>query len=367
MKNRTITLHLSRNTWLALLGLGLALYAGIALLPLLINVGLLLFLAVLLALLISPLADRLERHKIPRGWTVTGVLLIIVALFTFLVFQLAPLLVNSLQALAMLANDLEPQIQVYLEDLLGVDGEGLGGDALNIVSTVLSRAAGIVSGTAGQLGAIFFTLFVLVALVGTLVNQPQIARLLLHFFVPERYHKRAVRLTHSLSEGLARWFAAQLSITLYYVISYAVVNTLIGVPYALPISIIAGLLEFIPYLGGVAGLALSVMAAATVSIEKVIWVVVTNTIIGSVAVYFVSPYFYSRAINIPVGAVLLGLFVGGQVGGFFAALLTIPVVTMVLILLRELRPMSLPTLDIADEEEEAEAEAEDPAALPRHI
>jgi predicted PurR-regulated permease PerM len=53
----------------------------------------------------------------------------------------------------------------------------------------------------------------------------------------------------------------------------------------------------------------------------------------------VSPYFYSRAINIPVGAVLLGLFIGGQVGGFFAALLTIPVVTMVMILLRELRPM----------------------------
>jgi len=98
----------------------------------------------------------------------------------------------------------------------------------------------------------------------------------------------------------------------------------------------------------------------------VIWVVVTNTVIGSVAVYFVSPYFYSRAINIPVGAVLLGLFVGGQVGGFFAALLTIPVVTMVLILLRELRPMSLPTLDIADVEEEEE-EAEDPTVLPGRI
>jgi predicted PurR-regulated permease PerM len=102
------------------------------------------------------------------------------------------------------------------------------------------------------------------------------------------------------------------------------------------------------------------MAAATVSVEAVIWVVVTNTIIGSVAVYFVSPYFYSRAINIPVGAVLLGLFIGGQVGGFFAALLTIPAVTMVLILLRELRPMSLPMIA----EAEPEAEPEDTTAVP---
>jgi predicted PurR-regulated permease PerM len=136
-----------------------------------------------------------------------------------------------------------------------------------------------------------------------------------------------------------------------------VVNTLIGVPFAMPISIIAGLLEFIPYLGGIIGLALSIMAAATVSVETVIWVVVTNSIIGSVAVYFVSPYFYARAINIPVGAVLLGLFIGGQVGGFFAALLTIPVVTMAMILLRELRPMSLLSLRTAPATETDESPA----------
>jgi predicted PurR-regulated permease PerM len=361
MENRTTTHTLNRTTWLSLLGLGLALYLAVAMLPLLINVGLLLFLVVLLALLISPLADRLERRKIPRGWTVTGVLLIVVAVFTFLVFQLAPLLVNSLQALASLADNLEPQIQAYLEDMLGVDGEGLGGEALNIVSTILTRAASIVSGTAGQLGTIFFTLFVLVTLVSTLVNQPQVPRTLLQFFVPERHHARVIHLTNSLSDGLARWFTAQLAISCYYIVCYAVVNTLIGVPFALPISIIAGLLEFIPYLGGVVGLVLSVMAAATVSIEAVIWVVVTNTIIGSAAVYFVSPYFYSRAINIPVGAVLLGLFIGGQVGGFFAALLTIPVVTMVMILLRELRPM--PELTTA--EPAPAVEADDAAAAPK--
>jgi predicted PurR-regulated permease PerM len=363
MKNRTITLRLSRSTWLSLLGLGLALYLAIALLPLLLNVGVLLFLVMLLALLISPLADRLERHHVPRGLTVTGVLLIVVAVFTFLVFQLVPLLVNSLQALSGLVEGLEPQIQGYLEDMIGIgsEGENQGGAALDIISTILSRAAGIVSGTAGQLGTIFFTLFVLVVLVGTLVNQPEIPRVLLYSFVPERYHVRVIQLTESLGDGLERWFAAQLAISLYYIVCYAVVNTLIGVPYALPISIIAGLLEFIPYLGGVVGLALSVLAAATVSIETVIWVVVTNAIIGSVAVYFVSPYFYSRAINLPVGAVLLGLFVGGQVGGFFAALLTIPVVTMVMILLRELRPLKvIPT------EPEAAAETEEPAAIPEH-
>jgi predicted PurR-regulated permease PerM len=356
MKQRTITLRLNRTTWLALLGLGVALYVAVEMLPLLINVGLLLFLAALLALLISPLADRLAAHKVPRGWTVMGVLLIIVAVFTFLVFQLVPLIVNSLRALAGLVETLGPDAQAYLPDWFRDSIPTDTGAILGFVSNVLSQAAGTVGGIAGQLGTIFFTLFVLVVLVSTLVNESQVRQSLLEFVVPQRYHARVIRLTHRLSDGLSRWFVAQLSISIYYIVSYAVVNTLIGVPFALPISIIAGLLEFIPYLGGVVGLGLSVLAAATVSIETVIWVVVTNTIIGSVAVYFVSPFFYSRAINIPVAAVLLGLFIGGQVGGFFAALLTIPVVTVLLILLRELRPSPASAIDDLEEQIEEEAE-----------
>jgi predicted PurR-regulated permease PerM len=361
MKQRTITVRLNRNTWLALLGLGVALYVAVELLPLLINVGLLLFLAALLALLISPLADRLAAHKVPRGWTVTGVLLVIVAVFTFLVLQLVPLIVTSLRALSELAETLGPDVQAYLPDLFRENVPTDAGAILGFVSNALSQAAGTVGGIAGQLGTIFFTLFVLVVLVATLVKESQVRRSLLDFFVPQRHHKQVIHMTHRLSDGLSRWFAAQLSISIYYIVSYAVVNTLIGVPYALPISIIAGLLEFIPYLGGIVGLALSVLAAATVDLETVIWVVITNTIIGSAAVYFVSPFFYSRAINIPVAAVLLGLFIGGQVGGFFAALLTIPVVTVLLILLRELRPSAASAIN--ELEEQAEAEAGEPATV----
>lgn len=338
MKHRTFTIRLTRDTWLALLGLGLALYAVVALLPLLLNVVLLLFLAVLLSLLIFPLANRLEQRKVPRGWTVSGVLLIIVAVFVFLIVQLVPLLVNSLTGLARLVENLGPRIEAMLPDLLG-DGVAIqSGAVFNLIRNAFTQASSIIGSIAGQLGSIFFTLFVLVVLVSTLVNQPQVSRSLLEFAVPQRHHARIIKLTQRLSEGLSRWFLAQLSISFYYIVAYSIINTILGVPFAFPIAIIAGLLEFIPYLGGLFGLGLSVLAAATVDTETVIWVIITNTIIGSVAVYFVSPFFYSRAINIPVAAVLLGLYIGGQVGGFFAALLTIPVVTMLIILLRELRP-----------------------------
>ncbi|NJO05080.1 MAG: AI-2E family transporter [Chloroflexaceae bacterium] len=337
-------LYLTPRTWAALFGLGVAIYAAISMLPLIINIVLLLVFTGLLALLIYPLAKRLELWGIQRGQTVVGVLALVVLVFGVLVLQILPLLTNSMGSLATSISELNPNLWAFLPVLLDTNSQS--DDITQIFAFISSGLQQFVSSTGsliGQVGVIFFALFVSVVLVYTLVSKPQVNRVLLHLLIPERYHQRVTELTIRVSDGLARWFIAQLSISLYYIIAYTIVNTTLGVPYGFSIAIIAGLLEFIPYLGGIVGLVLSVLSAASVGTSTVIWISVTNTIIGIIAVYMVSPYFYSRAINIPVGAILLGLFVGGQIGGILTALLTIPLVTVLVILVRELRPM--PELD----------------------
>lgn len=331
-------LEIPLRTWLALFGLGLALFVAVPLLPVVGRVLMLFFFTALLALLINPLAVRLERYGIARGVTVSGVLAIVAGIVGLLVFQVVPILLSSIVALARRIERLAPELGIDLSALpllnvMSDEGRSLLGQA----ASMLEWAAGAAGNLAGQIGAAFFLIFVVVVMVFTLVGNPQTTHALLHAIVPPRHHERVITLTHSVSIGLARWFVAQMAISTYYIVAYAVVNTLLGVPFATPIAIISGLLEFIPYLGGIVGLALSVLAAATVSWETVLWVVITNVIIGSICVYLVSPFFYSRAINVPVAAVLLGLFIGGQIGGFLAALLTVPAVTIIVILIRELK------------------------------
>ena len=70
--------------------------------------------------------------------------------------------------------------------------------------------------------------------------------------------------------------------------------------------------------------------------------------IGSVCVYFVAPYAFSRAVDVPPALILLGLFVGGLVGGFFAALLTAPLLAVAIVLLRKLRPDLTPEAPAAE-------------------
>ncbi|MCG8346943.1 MAG: AI-2E family transporter [Chloroflexales bacterium] len=326
-------MQITGRTWLALFGLGVALMLVEPLLPVVSSVAILLFLAALLSLLLYPLAEQFEQRGIRSGFTVAGVLVLVAIVFLLLALQVLPLFATTIDGLARLVATLGPRLESALSGLPSAE-------LLNLAGGLLGNLAEGFAGLAGQIGAMVWMLFILIVLVFGLVTNDAVRTWLLRFFVPTRYQARVAALTRALSAGLTRWFGAQLAISGYYIVAYAAVNMVLGVPFAIPIAVIAGLLEFIPYLGGVVGLVLSVLAAATVSNTVVLWVLITNVIIGSVCVYFVSPFFYSRAINVPVSAILFGLFAGGQLGGFFAALLTIPVVTIITILIRELRPLS---------------------------
>jgi len=52
------------------------------------------------------------------------------------------------------------------------------------------------------------------------------------------------------------------------------------VPFAVQIGLVSGLLEFIPYLGGIVGLVLSLLSAATIGPTTMLLVVAIEAVIG---------------------------------------------------------------------------------------
>jgi predicted PurR-regulated permease PerM len=345
------------RTWLALLVLALAVYAAIPLLSVVRSVATLLFFTALLVLLIHPLAVHLEQRGIKRGLTVAGVLLLVVALALLVVLAIVPVLTNSFGELAGHIQRFIPEFQASIAGATGSAPLGdLSASAVGFVAALLRQVAGMDGSQPQQLGALFFALFVMVMLVFTFVGDPRVGRQVMALFVPARYHARLTALIPRVSDGLSRWFVAQALISLYYILTYSLTNAMLGVPYAWTIGTIAGLLEFIPYLGGVVGMLLSVLAAATVSPTTVILVLLIQAVIGSFCAYFLSPYLFGRAIEVPAAAILFGLFIGGQIGGFVTALITVPVITIIMIVIRMLRP------DIAPRQEPSTVA--EPAAAP---
>lgn len=332
-----MAISISTRTWFALLGLALAIYIAIPFIPLLLNITVILFLILLLSLLMNPFVTAMQARGVARGTTVAVVLLIVLALLVAAIALVVPLLISAFGALAANAQTLVPRVQSFVARFTDAEtASALGTRALDFMSTVLQGVGTSVTGIAASLGSIAFALFVIAACVFTLVADPAAGRELMRYAVPKRFHQRVMSLTASVSIGLSRWFGAQLLICLYYTVCYAIMNLALGIPYGLAIALIAGLLSFIPYIGGFFGLILTLLGAATIGITPAIAAVGIYTVIGLADVYFVSPYLYSRAVEVRPAIILLGLFIGGEIGGFLAALLTVPVITMITILLREM-------------------------------
>lgn len=331
-------LEIPPRTWLALVALGPAIYLAVQLLPLLRTVFLLLLVTAFLSLLINPLADRLERRGVSRGLTVGLALGGAVAVLVGLLLLLLPAVFGSLERLAGGLGGVAATVREQLGSLTGSAAVAeVGARLVSQAGDAIRWAVGQLGSTLAQLGLLGFGLFVAATCVAALVGDRRTPRALLEIFVPARHRERAISLTAAVSEGLSRWLVAQLAICGYYVVAYTLTLTVLGVPFGVQIGLVSGLLEFIPYLGGLVGMVLSILAAATISPMTVVLVLAVEAVIGAACVYFVAPYAFSRAVEVPPALILVGLFVGGLVGGFFAALFTVPLLAAGMVVYRQLR------------------------------
>ncbi len=339
-------MNVSLRGWFALVALGPAIYVAIQLLPLLRSLILLLIVTVLLTLLINPIANRFERRGVARSVTAAATLGGAVGILMALVLMLLPILYESLSLLANAVIGLIDQIPgeirstPNLPDLAVLDEQLISQITAGLQWAVgqAGGAVGQVGGALGQVGTFSFAAVVAFVIVFTLVANRAAGQWLMRLVLPTAQHTRALQLTEAVSHGLSRWFVAQMAICGYYAIAYSVTNLILGVPYGVQIGVVSGLLEFIPYLGGIVGMILGALAAATVSPTLALITLVVNVIIGAICVLGVAPYAFSKAVEVPAALILLGLFIGGQIGGIFAALLTVPIVTTGMVILRELRP-----------------------------
>jgi predicted PurR-regulated permease PerM len=80
--------------------------------------------------------------------------------------------------------------------------------------------------------------------------------------IPRHWHAKVTEIAAEVDGILAEFLRGQISVMLLMSVYYVLVLWLVGLEFALPIGIVAGMLVFVPYLGMVTGLVLATLAAA---------------------------------------------------------------------------------------------------------
>ncbi|MDH3692043.1 MAG: AI-2E family transporter [Gammaproteobacteria bacterium] len=290
----------------------------------------------ILAYIADPLADRLERYRIPRLLSVTIV---------FLTLSLA-----ALAAFLILAPSVERQIKVFLGKLPGyidwiqvallpwlselLDLEPDVFDLGEIKQTVLDDWQNLGGGLGRGVGYITTSGLGLLNALVTLTLIPIVTFYLLLDW--DDIGTVVGRLAREIDEVLGSFLRGQMLVMLSLGIIYCVGLWIIGLDTALPIGLLAGVVSFVPYLGLIVGILVAGVAAVLQFQEfmPVVWVALVFGVGQFVEGMILTPRLVGGRLGLHPVAVIFAVLAGGQLFGFFGVLLALPVAAVVMVWLR---------------------------------
>lgn len=327
-----------RNNWLiALVLVGLLLYL---LAPVLTP-----FVAsALLAYIGDPLADRLERLKIPRTLAVVFVFLLTFLLLGLLILLVGPLIRTQVGALLEALPDIVRQVeQVWLpniQDYLNIDtGDDVGIGAFlarysEMVGSWSTKVLVGITKSGGALAAAVLSLFLIPILTFYLLRDWDTILGYFGALIPTEQRETIFSLARDTDEVLGAFLRGQILVMLALSIIYSLGLSIVGLKFAIAIGVVSGLVSFVPYLGFVFGI---VLAALTVALEpNPLWlfvgVIATFSIAQFIEGSFLTPKLVGDRIGLHPVVVIFAVAAGGQLFGFFGILLALPAAAVLSVL-----------------------------------
>ena len=309
-----------------------------------IRIVVLVFLLTLLfSIIVSGPVDWIERRGLGRAW---GTLLVLGGLTLVLVFaarELAPIVAGQAQQLAgtfpmvlqdaeglvrraQVAVGLEPSFDLRVGRLVEQGRSFLAGGAFSTVASVGASVVNVLS----LLAVILISTIYMVARPRPLVEG------FVAFFPAGR--RPAVRkVLREMYEAVQKWFLGQLTDMALVGVLSTLALYLIGIPFALLLGILTGLLCFIPLLGPVFSVFPPLLLAlASGDPVMALWVVAAYDVIQSIEGNVIEPMVMSRAISLHPVVIVFALLVAGTLFGFVGLLLAVPSVAALHVLVREL-------------------------------
>jgi predicted PurR-regulated permease PerM len=290
--------------------------------------------ALFLALALDHAVRFFERRGVPRGIAIGVVFTMVLGALTGLGFLFIPPVVEQV---TQLIDDLpelterlskgrgplgflerEFNLADRVEKLVTGQGEGAAGALTILTGPVLSAVESAFLIAVAILAVIFLTLFMLVS------GPPWVEGL--RSLVPDHLRPYVHRGMTGMYDAIGGWVVGAAAIALVAGTTATLVLVAMGAPYALPLGVLVGLLDPIPFLGAI--LASAVVAIVLVASEG--WLLAVIFLVFFVCYQQVEnhvfyPLVYGQTVELSPLAVLIAVLIGGELAGIVGAIASIPI------------------------------------------
>lgn len=302
----------------------------------------LLFLSVIIASVVDRLVVFLKRFKIPRIITVISFYLISLSLIFLLFYFFLPTIIDyigsTIKRLPDFLNNLEAFKSSSINFLNSNPNFSISSFANNIdtkeVASIIQgkilNTRGIIAGSASFFDFLINFVLTLVVSFYISVNEKGI-----HDFVklvsPRKYENYIESLVQRSQVKISNWFIGQLISAFFVSILVYITLIVLGIPFSFPITILAFVFELMPILGTISAAIPALFFAWNIGGFSLFFItLICFFVISQISSYFIYPKIVGKLAGIPTLMIIISVFMGATIAGFWGALIAIPVSAIVM-------------------------------------
>ena len=297
------------------------------------DIVLILLTAVIIASAMEPGIRAFSRWGLPRILAVIAMYLAVIAAFVgILIFFLPPVLDDAASFLTRLPetlNSIGYTQQGGSSSLLPIsDIAALLSSAeliRNFSTTLGGSPGGIVTTLSVFFGGVVSFVLVIVLSFYFCVQETGVEDFL-RVVTPVEYHTYVVDLWKRAQDKIGKWMQGQVLLALLVGVLLYLGLVILGIPYALVLSVLAALFELIPVFGQIlAAIPAVAVAFASGGGETALLVGGLFLVVQQFESHLIYPLVVKKVVGVPPLLVILALLIGGKLAGFIGVLLSVPI------------------------------------------
>jgi predicted PurR-regulated permease PerM len=288
-----------------------------------------LFLAGLISILLTPMADFIESRKISRIWSTVislfSAFIFIVGFLSFIVVQIASFgkdLGNVREKL----NVYLSQIDFFIQKNFQIDtGIGNGIDKNYLIEWIENHSASLAEFVFGTIGSLSIVLLLPIFIFFFLLYRDHLTLFLIGLF-PGQNDQKVKDEIFILRRVVQSYIVGVLKVMVILAILNSAVLLGLGIKHAIFFGVFAAVLNIVPYLGPLIALLLPVGFAFLTKdgLFYPIGIIVSFQLIQMIEANFLTPKIVGSNVNLNAFATFLGLLIGASIWGVVGMILIIP-------------------------------------------
>jgi predicted PurR-regulated permease PerM len=298
---------------------------------------------------------HIRKIKIPHALSTALALLLIIAVFSGLIFTFVPLIVSQANVFSKIdANLIAERLQgpvSYVQNQLVSMGllrsdQTLEAVLIEKMKSLLSITtfSDVLSQFVNFTGSVFIGVSAVLFITFFFLKDERMFYNLIMLLVPVRYHPEANRILIESKRILTRYF---LGVVLELIIMIALMSiglTIFGIQNALLLGFFGGLMNIIPYIGPLIGIVISVLLGITTCISAGAFNDIAPVTIRILGVFIganmidgnlLQPFIFGNSVKAHPLEIFIVFIMAGTFAGIMGMVLAIPVYTVIRIIARE--------------------------------